>query len=174
MDFVRGLCLDQAMENATPPESESSKQAIELGWNWFKYHAEQRMLMIRYYLIIVGGALAAYSAALKEFPLISASAALFGLVASALFWALDRRVSKLIKLGENVLAREQEKLKAKLGYGDIAITELANRSSCGVLGSYKRIFGIFFLVVIALSAVGGTAAILQYAPPKPAPIGKTP
>jgi hypothetical protein len=80
-------------------------EARTFAWDYFSLHAEQRMKMFNFYLIVTGAIVAA-------FPAISALApneknvALFPLllpVAGFLFWRLDQRTRHLIGLAEDAL-----------------------------------------------------------------------
>jgi len=78
--------------------------ALDHAWRWFEYHANQRMTMIRFYLI-VSGAIASGAGYLwisKEY-LLSAILSAFGTIASLCFMRLDKRVSGLVKLGEDAI-----------------------------------------------------------------------
>lgn len=171
------------LDEKLPQQSvaEASKRAEELGWNWFKYHAEQRMIMFRYYLIVIGLCITAFAAAIRENPLISLLIAGFAAVASVLFGALDWRVSKLVKLGENVLRDEQARLGHVLGYDSIHITNLANAPSnhwVGQrIGSYTKAFRVLFVSVVVLFLLAGSYAavrVFQSDPPEHPPLTVTP
>jgi hypothetical protein len=67
-------------------------------WNWFKYHAEQRMIIVRFYLIVIGALGAGYITVLNQKEnFLAAVVALFGCVVSILFAILDRRTWQLIE-----------------------------------------------------------------------------
>jgi hypothetical protein len=133
--------------------------SIELGWNWFKYHAEQRMTMIRYYLIIIGICITVYFSALKYMPAASIGVSIFAIIVSILFGILDVRTSRLVKIGEQLLAKEQERLADHLGYQEVLLTKLADESAGSFVGSYGKAFRILFCSAGILFLAGIVAAI---------------
>jgi len=136
------------------------KAAFDHGWEWFKYHADQRLTLMRYYLILIGVvATAFYTTFEKDLPYAAAGAALFGMVSSVCFGALDKRVSDLIKLGEKLLAKEQEKLSSELAYAEIKIVERAEQNQVRALGSYSRAFRLLIAFTIIMFAAGALVAV---------------
>lgn len=132
--------------------------ALQHGWDWFKYHADQRLTLLRYYLILYGVVATAYYSTITGTPFASMGAAIFGVIASISFYRLDQRVAKLIKLGKGVLDKEQEALQKELSYDEVRIVELAEGSKSTFLGSFRQIlrflfcFGILQFSVAFLSA----------------------
>lgn len=134
------------LENANMTESPKFDEiALNHAWRWFEYHAAQRLSMIRFYLLIIGGAATAYFAALREFPAASVAAAFFGCVCSILFWRLDKRASYLVKLGERAITEQETLLAAHAQLRQIGIT-LSTENKEGVLTSYGQLLrAMFFL-----------------------------
>src|ERR1019366_1473384 len=86
-------------------------EALDHAWNWFKFHASQRVAMVRFYLVALG-AVAAGIGVLQEQErhVLCASLSLFGSVMSFCFLRIDRRTGILVKLGEQALSSEQARL----------------------------------------------------------------
>ena len=120
-------------------------------WKWFEYHAAQRMSLLRFFLITTGAVTAAYATAFKAnlFGL-AIGAAIFGAIASYLFLCLDKRTARLIRLGEDILRREQQRLMELVQYDEILIIESSDREESGFLGSYRQILIVFFWLTIAI------------------------
>lgn len=127
--------------------------ALQHGWDWFKYHADQRLTLLRYYLILFGAVATAYYSTITNTPFTSMGAAIFGVIASITFYRLDQRVAKLIKLGEGVLDKEQEALENVLSYGEVRIVELAERNKSKFLGSFRQILRFLFFFGILIFSV---------------------
>src|SRR5689334_15394082 len=107
--------------------AEAQKAGIAHAWDWFVYHANQRMTMIRFYLTVaaaIGGGVGYLLIAHEYF--LSAVLSLFGAMASICFLRLDRRVSVLVKLGEEALKTQQLKLAATLGAKEFEICARAD------------------------------------------------
>lgn len=101
--------------------------AFDHSWNWFEYHANQRMTMIRFYLIVEGAVAAGvgYVWSRHEF-LFSILLSFFGIIASVCFSRLDLRVAHLVKFGEAALKEQQEQLAVALNRPDLEICKKAD------------------------------------------------
>lgn len=129
--------------------------ARDQAWNWFKYHADQRMTLIKFYITVIGFIGVGYFVSLtSNYTFLAAIVAFAGVAVSVCFWALDYRTSTLIKLGEDVLLKEQEKIRSNLGYPEIEIAKLSENNKLKLLGSYKRVFRLLFVVMIIISVIG--------------------
>ena len=86
--------------------AEAQKLACDLGWKLFELNANQRMTMIRFYLIAIGG-IASGVGYLWQASLAGAglSLCMLGVVTSWCFLRLDLRTSDLVKLGELAVQR---------------------------------------------------------------------
>ena len=77
---------------------------LKYSWDWFEYHAGQRLLTFRFFLILFGLLSAAYYKAWvdnsTEFALIIAA---FGILVSVTFFILDIRNVKLVNIGRDAL-----------------------------------------------------------------------
>ena len=81
----------------------------EYGWNWFRYHAEQRTGMFNYSLAAASLLAAGYGAAIDKHPHVAAAIGLVGGLVTLSFVMIDGRNDKLVRRGERVLkALEQQ------------------------------------------------------------------
>ncbi len=142
--------------------------ALDHAWHWFEYHANQRMTMIRFYLV-VAGAIASGAGYLwiGHENLLSAILSAFGAVASFCFMRLDMRVSSLVKLGEDALHSQQTAFAGTLKAPAFEICRLAGdlRTQAGrrrffypyTYGENLRILFVFaaliFVVLTILNVV---------------------
>ena len=95
--------------------SNVNKDALDHAWNWFEYHANQRMMMIRFYLVVAGAiATGAGYLLLQKQYFLSGSLSIYGALISYCFLRLDTRVKGLVKLGEDALKGEQKKFADSL------------------------------------------------------------
>lgn len=141
-------------------DADHERESIRHAWNWFKYHAEQRMIVVRFYLIMAGALGAGYISALnsgKNF--LAVIVAVFGAGTSFLFARLDRRVAYLIKLGEAALAHEEQVLATETGNQAIQIIGQAGTSPQGWFTSYGKIFRAMFWSAFCVFAVAGLYAL---------------
>ena len=94
------------------PEAPSADlNALNHAWDWFKYHAEQRMTMIRSSMTVIGATAAGVGYLIKENrPFLSVLLSTFGAAAAYCFMRMDQRTADLIKIGETGLKEEEKKL----------------------------------------------------------------
>ena len=97
------LVMDNMSLEETKLRIENLKTAYEHGWSWFAYHAGQRMVVFRFFFVLVGGLSVGFYQTLPKSPAIALGFSLLALVLTALFWRLDLRTQELIKIGEEFL-----------------------------------------------------------------------
>jgi hypothetical protein len=111
---VAGRC---EMTGEGPATSEATLQASEYAWKWFEYHSSQRQTVFQFFLAIIGAILAGYFA-IADGGQPSLISPLFGLlicVLSFLFWRLDCRGLRLVKIAERYLIEDENRLAAIVG-----------------------------------------------------------
>jgi len=90
---------------------------FQYAWEHFKFHAEQRMKMFDFFLIVAGGILAAWGVIVNLHNSIPANPEIdiagvlipaFGAIYSTFFLALDTRNTQLLEMSENVLTKMEE------------------------------------------------------------------
>lgn len=80
------------------------EQRFNYAWNFFDFHAKQRMSMFNYFLISVGFVMGTYFTLLKDgYCQGAAFLAVGGTVLTAIFLFLDRRNEELVHVAEAVL-----------------------------------------------------------------------
>jgi hypothetical protein len=141
-------------DDGADPKNSAEKVAQEYAWNWFQYHAGQRQAVFRFYLVLAGAISTGYFTSIQLSDLQSLSF-LFGAplaVISFLFWRLDSRSVKLIKLAETYLKIEEQRLARVLGQPEIQLTTRADaerdkRLAFSWVYSFRQIYQIMFLAI---------------------------
>lgn len=106
---------------------ETHKVALDHAWAHFAYHANQRLVTFRFFLIAVAIFVGAYLKTMSDESIwVSSVIAILGLVFSYVFLRLDLRNKDLIGLSEAVLIKEEKILKEKVNYPEISIIEKSN------------------------------------------------
>jgi hypothetical protein len=117
-------------DNRKKQLDEARKNALYYGWEYFKYHAQQRQAVFRFYLILVGVALAGLVASYSnQYSGLGPDRWVIGLsliILSIMFWRLDVRSYQLVKVAENYLLHEETKLAADLSTQTIRLTSNAD------------------------------------------------
>lgn len=95
-------CDGQNAGRCTPTELQ--KQQLEYAWNWFSFHADQRIKVYNFMLVALGFLVAAIVTAVdKERTGIAVVLCLFSALLALVFVLFDRRNRDLERLGEDVL-----------------------------------------------------------------------
>lgn len=143
---------------------ESRRNALYYGWEYFKYHAQQRQAVFRFYLVLVGVALAglisSYSNQYAELATDRWVVGISLIVLSLLFWRLDVRSYQLVKVAESFLFDEEQRLAAELSTQTIRLTANADQKRNAHWGrirlaTFRQIYGWMFFIV----GLGGFAII---------------
>ncbi len=149
--------------------SDERKDARTYAWAYFALHADQRMKLFNFFLILSGLILSAFSAVRGMVPGAKAVALLpLLLVLSAfIFWRLEERTRRLVKNGEDALRflDEQWSLEAlpdktphylRLFERDDYFMEVIKKrwwAKCRVPVSYADSFRITYVMIGSVGAV---------------------
>ena len=121
-------------------------------WDYFAFHAQQRQTVFNFFLILVGASIAAYAGTLGK-----SEAAYFHLmigflisISSLLFWRLDKRNARLVKLAEEPLKDIELRLADRTAISSMKILGAADTKIGGpfwsMFESFKQIFQVVFLL----------------------------
>lgn len=82
------------------------KSRLQFAWNWFEFHARQRMSMFYNFLIITGILVNGYAVAHKDqLYWMSAAASFLGLFQAICFVVIDIRNREMIRYAEEVMQK---------------------------------------------------------------------
>jgi hypothetical protein len=119
--------------------------ALEHAWNWFKYHAEQRLKVFQFFLVANGLIVTGIGAGLiNDLNFLAFAVCDFGIIVSIAFYRLDKRVSQLVKIGERAMRIEEAKLSKVSGNSNIEICKSTEEPSTMDHGSYSDAFRLVF------------------------------
>jgi hypothetical protein len=147
---------------------ENLKIIHDYGWNWFSYHAAQRMTVFRFFFLLIGGLSVGFYQTLPKSPTIAFVFSILAFLLSILFWRLDLRTRELIRIGEDLL-KESEAQFNKLVDIKVDIVKLATgRNSVhavrlipSLFYSYAQIFSAVFLLMVGSSALAALYSFSQ-------------
>jgi hypothetical protein len=96
----------KSIGDGTVSDIELLKARLQFAWNWFEFHARQRMTMFNYFLLTTGILVNAYAGAFKEkmFAMCVFVGAL-GFLQSLGFLMIDVRSRELISYSEDALEK---------------------------------------------------------------------
>lgn len=145
---------------------EKTKIIAEYAWNWFSYHAAQRMITFRFFLIMVGVISVGYSQTLANNPCMACGFSALGIASAALFWRLDYRSRDLISVGENFLLDIEKELDSWRVI-DVQVVlqsrqKKAHREAKKFprnIYSHRRIFNCLFGLMILASLIAFVVAL---------------
>jgi hypothetical protein len=135
------------------PGADGLQVLREIGLEWFKIHADQRLRMFNFFLLIAGFCIGGFFTSLQIKSAIAASTVAFLLaVVCICFKLLDQRTSQLLKHGERLLDYSLSKLTMGNEVGVPNIIELSDNRD-GV-PSYRQVFNALFLLFGTMAAIG--------------------
>lgn len=149
---------------AEDPEARDSlhEQARGHAWDWFKYHAKQRISMMRFYILSLGGAAGGIGYLLQQQEhCAAATLSLFAALMSFCFMRFDRRVSDLVKLGEKALRYEQNYLAVATGDQAFDICRHADTDRRPWPYSYSEILRLLLVSSCLMFIIGAAYSICQ-------------
>jgi len=104
-----------------PKIGNADELRMRYAWDWFQYHADQRLKAFNYFVVALGFLLAAYGTAMKDaaaFPLIATVIAGFGAVISFAFLCIEVRNHELVEVGRMWLDQLEKSLGMSLREDD--------------------------------------------------------
>lgn len=132
-------------------ESELTQFSRNLALRWFEVHAEQRMKMMNFFIVVSGFCVAGFFAALQAKNILAASVVGVVLFIVAIcFKQLDRRSAQLVKIAEQSLKSALRPLAEDSNNRDI-ITLSGER---GWVPSYRQTFNALFALFGLLGLAG--------------------
>ncbi len=143
------------------PVEEANKTAMSHSWDYFAFHAQQRQTVFNFYLILIAASVAAYGGTLSKdgtHDHFKAGLGLLVAIVSFLFWRLDKRNAKLIKLAETPLKIFEENLSERVGV-DIRILAKSDEPKAGAF-CYVESFSQIYRLVFCLAGAGGLFVFL--------------
>jgi len=88
-------------------------------WDWFSYHAGQRLTGFRFFLIIIGAVFLGYLRLLpSKSPIFAGFICLFGAFISIGFYFLEIRNEELVNCGRDGLKYVEDKIKMQIREND--------------------------------------------------------
>ena len=148
---------------------EQSHALLEHSWRYFELHANQRMTVFNFFLVLSGAIAAGLAATIQG----SARLAMLGVALGALlalvafvFWKLDQRVSFLIKHAEAALADVERALpeqSAQLFLSEPNKTEhvVATGNWWTRQWTYSRAFRLVFWIMGLAGVAGAALSVLK-------------
>lgn len=152
---------DNEDENQTlKPTSAAEKAAATYAWEYFKYHAQQRQAVFRFYLILIGAVFALFAASYSpQQSEIRDLRWIFGLLfmlISFLFWRLDVRSFNLVKLAERYIVVDEQRLSRILDRDEIKIISSADRrkNTAFIMRPFTTFRQVYRMIFLINSAFG--------------------
>ena len=147
-------------------ESSTQQLMLEHTWRYFELHANQRVSVFNFFVVMTGALAAGIAASLQGSPKLAAIGVVLGILLSLVsfvFWKLDQRVSFLIKHAEDALAEIESTLPEKTArlFSLEPISTSAAKSKTNLWSrhwSYGRSFRFIF---VFMSIFGAASASLS-------------
>jgi hypothetical protein len=138
-------------DNEKSTFNSAEQAAMSHAWAYFAFHAQQRQTVFNFFLILVGASIAAYAGTLGKSEAIYFHLMIGFLISisSVLFWRLDKRNARLVKLAEKPLKAFESRLAEQTNLRSMEILSEADTKVGGpvwsMLETFKQIFRVVFL-----------------------------
>ncbi|MCB2102852.1 MAG: hypothetical protein KDE22_18390 [Rhodobacterales bacterium] len=138
----------------TDTMTESRKEARKYAWDWFIYHAKQRLDAFRFFLIITALLFTGYvKLYLEGHDYMAVLVCMIIMVTSILFYRLDVRNKQLIQVALAYIRDEDIFLSNELKNEKIMIATVSERDR-RFIASFTSIFRLFFILIFFLGFMG--------------------
>jgi hypothetical protein len=153
--------MPDVIDDGTPKELLKLRQtALDHAWSWWKYHADQRIALIRFYILSLGGVAVGVGWLYQRHEhVLCAILSLFGALLSYCFFRLDVRTRDLLKVGEAALAPEQERMAAATGNEAMRLCRSADAQRGNYPYSYRQIIQLVLTTGAALFILMGLLSL---------------
>jgi hypothetical protein len=159
--------LDPSIEE-TKLKIENLKIIHDYGWNWFSHHAAQRMMVFRFFFLLIGGFSVGFYQTLPKSPTIAFVFSILAFLLSILFWRLDLRTRELIRIGEDLLKESERELNKIAGMKFGIVEPATGKNSVHatrlfptLFYSYSQIFSTVFVLTVGSSALAALYSFSQ-------------
>jgi hypothetical protein len=133
----------------------NSKDLHEYAWNWFEYHASQRLTAFRFFLVFLGALIVGFGAGLKDGHCHFASAVgWFGAFISLAFLILEFRNEQLVNVSRDALMHLEQTDETFKAQPKLQLVHI-DRARSG-WWSYKFWLRAIYVLCIVLFLVGAT------------------
>lgn len=106
------------MDAVTEP-SEHLETAYKYAWDWFSYHAAQRLTTFRFFLVMIGVVIVGYFKCVElTWPRFGFVMGLFGAFIALAFWILEIRNEELVRCGRAALDRLEPLMQSTIRNDD--------------------------------------------------------
>jgi len=140
---------------------ELRKISLEHTWKWFEFQANQRMVLFRYFLLIISAAIAAIVTLITKNQLLAvALLSIVGTFISILFWLIDLRIKFLINVGFDALEEDERYLATITGNEKIIFKTQVSKQSFSVSKLFLFLFLFFAVTFIVISIICFNSVLL--------------
>jgi len=147
-----------------------SEAALEHARRYFELHANQRMSLFNFFLLLAGVFAAGLAALVQGSERLAILGVVLGLMlalVSFVFWKLDQRVSFLIKHAEAALSELEKRIpeeRVRLFLNEPALTSVAcsTGSRWTRLWTHGRSFRVVFWIMGAAGFGGSILSVLRF------------
>ena len=88
----------------SPDDAKAAEQALNHAWESTRYHAEQRLTVVRFAITMIGGVAAGIGLLWKDGTyFLCALLSLFGILGAFAAWRIDKRTYDIIRAGESAV-----------------------------------------------------------------------
>jgi len=92
---------------------------FKYAWDWFSYHARQRLMAFNFFLVLIGAVVVGYTQAVNEhIRALGVGLGFLGAFVSVGFWVMDVRNEELVNCGRAALDKMEKQLRLTIREDD--------------------------------------------------------
>jgi hypothetical protein len=131
----------------------NTKELHEYAWNWFEYHAGQRLMAFRFFLVFLGVLVVGFSTSLKDGNIFFASVVgWFGAFISLAFLILEIRNEQLVNVGRDALMHLEQFDESLKVHPKLQLLHIDRRRNPWL--SHRYWFRAIYILCIVLFVIG--------------------
>jgi hypothetical protein len=131
----------------------NTKELHEYAWNWFEYHAGQRLTAFRFFLVFLGALVVGFSTGLKDGNIFFAQVVgWFGAFISLAFLILEFRNEQLVNVGRDALMHLEQSDESLKVQPRLQLLHIDRGRSSWL--SYKYWLKAIYILCIVLFIIG--------------------
>jgi len=147
----------------------SVKDVLEHAWRYFALHANQRILLFNFFVVISASVSAGLAACLQKggvFQLVGGGLGMLLVLISFIFWKLDQRTAFLVKHGERAITDLEAALPFPAAHLLSSEPEVSAPRRRGFwplrMWTYGTAFRVMFAAMGLVGVLGGALAFSRY------------
>lgn len=147
--------------DASAPDPDAEKEALQHSWNWFSMHANQRMQVISYFLVTFALVVAGYGTSMQaDNHVVAVGIAVTGVAITLSFLLLESRTRELVQAAEPALSALEERLARRASVPEMNFVAQVDKPS-QKFRKYSFVIRALMWAAVILMIIAATTALVD-------------